>query len=169
MRLNFRAKFRNVTFFTMLATTQTIEGLSSLQEDESHIIMFDSKDDCDLYDLEECWRTIQQEYGLSDVFIVSDKIGSYRVWCLTKVDFATFLKILLDAYDYIDYNFFYYTVKRKKATLRTGSKKDRPTQRVVSVLKSYPVSFSHDNCVVEKVIYDTGLEKIGKSILIGDD
>ena len=63
----------------------------------------------------------------------------------------------------------YYTFKRKKATLRTGSKKDRPAQKVVSVLKSYPVPIPHGDYTVEKVVYDTGLQKRGKSILIGGD
>jgi hypothetical protein len=94
---------------------------------------------------------------------------AYRAWCFSKVNFETFLKILLDSLSILDYNFFYYTVKCRKATLRTGSKKDRPTQKVVSVLKSYAVSIPFGDCVVEKVVYDTGLKKRGVSLLLGDD
>ena len=93
--------------------------------------------------------------------------NSFRAWCLSKVDFVTFLRILVDSISILDYNFFYYTVKRKKATLRTGSKKGRQAQRVVSVLQSYFLPFNHS--VVEKVVYDTGLEKRGKSLLLGGD
>ena len=58
-----------------------------------------------------------------------------------------------------------WTVKRGKATLRTSSKKNRAPQKVVTVLKSYPVSFP-SSC--EKVIYDTGLKKRGLNVLLGD-
>lgn len=76
----------------------------------------------------------------------------------------TLLHILLDT-DYVDYNFFYYTVKRRKATLRTSNKKDREPQRVVSVLLSYPASIPNR---MQRVIYDTGYVKRGKTILLGD-
>jgi hypothetical protein len=65
------------------------------------------------------------------------------------------------------YNFFYYTIKRKKATLRTGSKKGKPPQRIVSVLESYYLPINPSK--VEKVGYDTGLVKHSKSLLLGGD
>jgi hypothetical protein len=49
-------------------------------------------------------------------------------------------------------------VRRGKATLRTVNKK-RPTQRVVSVLKSFPYPIFTDKSIVEKVVYDTGIAK----------
>ena len=75
---------------------------------------------------------------------------------------------MVDCLDILDYSFFYYTVKRKKATLRTSKKLNRPKQHVVLVLKSFAVSIPTSNDVVEQVIYDTGLEKKGISLLIGD-
>ena len=75
------------------------------------------------------------------------------------------MHILLDV-DYLDYNFFYYTVKRRKATLRTNSKKNRPKQQLVNVLESYPVQIPKK--ALEKVVYDTGIEKRGISILLGE-
>lgn len=168
MRFNFRAKFRNLTFFAMIAKTQTLEGVTSLQADGSHIVMWDLEN-CTLQKAEKTLKKIQRKYRLSNVYIASDVEGSYRAWCFSKVDFGTFLKILVESLSILDYNFFYYTVKRKKATLRTGSKKGRPIQRVVSVLQSYYSPISTENSSVEKVVYDTGLQKRGISLLLGDD
>ena len=163
MRWNLRIKIGNLTFFTMLAQTQTLEGVTSLQSDGKHILMWDLEK-CSLQQVKETLRKLQRKYCLSDIFIVSDIEGSYRAWCFSKVDFKTFLKILLDT-EFLDWNFFYWTVNRGKATLRTNNKKNRESQRVVSVLKSYPVSFP-SSC--EKVVYDTGLKKRGLTILLGD-
>jgi hypothetical protein len=63
----------------------------------------------------------------------------------------------------MDWNFFWWTVARGKATLRTGNKKDRPPQKIVSVLESYPVPIPE---TWERVIYDTGMEKRGKNIFL---
>ena len=166
MRFNFRVKIANLTFFAMIAKTQTLEGVTSLQKDGNHIVMWDLEKS-GLEQVENVLGKVQEKYGLSDIFIVSDCENSYRAWCLSKVDFVTFLKILVDSLSILDYNFFYYTVKRKKATLRTSPKKGRPSQNVVSVLYSYSSSF--DESIVEKVVYDTGLEKRGFSLLLGDD
>jgi hypothetical protein len=121
-----------------------------------------------LTQIQEKLREIQVSYGLGDIFIVSDYKNSYRAWCFTKVNFDTYLHILVDCLDILDYSFFYYTVKRRKATLRTSNKKNRPKQQVISVLKSYVVPLPTDNDVIKQVIYDTGLEKKGISLLIGD-
>lgn len=44
-------------------------------------------------------------------------------WCFSKVDFARFfLSILVDSLSILDYSFFNFAVKRKKATLRTGAR-----------------------------------------------
>ena len=166
MRLNFRAKFRNLTFFAMIAKTQTIEGVTSLQKDGTHVPMWDLEN-CTLQQAEETLRKIQMKYCLSNIYLSSDCEQSYRAWCFSKVRFEIFLKILVDSLSILDYNFFYYTVKRRKATLRTGSKKGRPAQKVVSVLQSYYLPFN--SSVVEKVVYDTGLEKRGISLLLGGE
>ena len=123
MRFNFRVKIANLTLFAMIAKTQTLEGVTSLQKDGSHIVMLDLEK-CKLEQVENVLGRVQKKYGLSDIFIVSDCENSYRAWCLSKVDFVTFLKILVDSLSILDYNFFYYTVKRKKATLRTSPKRD---------------------------------------------
>lgn len=163
MRLDFRVKIVNITFFAMVAKTQRLEGVSSLQKDGKHIVMFDLEN-CSLEQAEKTLRRVQRKYHLSDIFIVSDVEKSYRAWCYSKVDFVTFLKILLDV-KFLDWNFFYWTVKRGKATLRTSAKRGRGCQRVVSVLTSYfaPIPYS-----CEKVVYDTGLTKRGFTVFLGD-
>ena len=82
------------------------------------------------------------------------------------VSFKTFVKVLADSLNIMDYNFFYYTVKRKKATLRLSKKKGRPEQAIVEVLESYPCPIP---LAMEEVVYDTGLVKKGTSILLGGD
>ena len=161
MRLNFRAKFANLTFFAMIAKTQRLEGVTSLQSDGNHIVMWDLEK-CTLEQAEKTLQNVQKKYWLSHIYIVSDVEGSYRAWCYNKVDFITLLKILLDT-QFLDWNFFYWTVKRGKATLRTSAKNREP-QRVVSILGSYPVSIP-SSC--QKVVYDTGLTKKGLTILLG--
>jgi hypothetical protein len=166
-RFNFRAVVRGVTFFAMAAKTQTLEGITSFQKDGGHIVLFDLEN-CSLQQATESLRYVQEKYDLSDIYVVSDCENSYRAWCFSKADFVTYMKILLDT-KYLDYNFLYYTFKRRKATLRTGRKKGRPPQKVVSVLRSYPVAFPSNDTVVEKVVYDTGLQKRGFSILLGGE
>ncbi len=39
MRYNYRVKIAEFTFFAMIAKTQTLEGVTSLQKDSTHIPM----------------------------------------------------------------------------------------------------------------------------------
>jgi hypothetical protein len=167
MRYNFRVVVAGVTFFVMIAKTQTLEGITSLQRDGKHIVMWDLEN-CTLRQIKKLLKKIQKNYGLSDIKVVTDNDKTYRAWCFSKVDFIILLKILVDSLSILDYNFFYYTVKRRKATLRTGTKKGRSAQRVVCVLKSHSCSIDCD-VVGERVVYDTGLEKRGRSILLGGE
>jgi hypothetical protein len=164
MRFNFRAKIGNITFFFMVAKTQTLEGVTSLQPDGKHIAMWDLEN-CTLEQAEDTLRKAQIKYWLSHIYVVSDVEGSYRAWCFSKVDYETLRSILRDT-NYLDPMFFEYTERRKKATLRTSNKKGRIPQTLVSVLESYPAPISE---TWEKVTYDTGLVKKGRSILLGGD
>jgi hypothetical protein len=146
-----------------MAKTQTLEGVSSLLSDGSHIIMWDLEN-CTLELAEETLRTVQRTYDLPHIYLVSDAEGSYRAWCFARIDFRTFLHILLDT-EYVDYTFFYYTVKRRKATLRTDRKRGRPPQQLACVLETYPSSIPTE---FEQVIYDTGLQKRGQTTMLGD-
>jgi hypothetical protein len=162
MRSTFRLKIGNLTFFFMVAHTQRLEGLTSLQKDGRHIVLWDIEG-CTLTEAEETLRNVQQQYNLSNIFIVSDAERSFRAWCFSRVDFKTYLRILLDT-QHLDSIFFDYTFKRKKATLRVSNKANREPQRLVSVLKSYSEPLpSH----AERVIYDTGLQKRGFSVQLG--
>ena len=161
--LNFRLKIANLTFFTMISMTQRLEGVTSLQKDGTHIVMWDF-DKCTLEQAEQTLGKVQRKYRLSHIYITSDSKGSYRAWCYSKVNFTKYLKILLDN-EFLDWNFFYWTVKRGKATLRTSNKVGRESQTLVSVLESYPLPIP-SSC--EKVIYDTGLTKRGFTVLLGD-
>jgi hypothetical protein len=163
MRVNFRAKIADWTLFAMIAKTQRLEGVTSLQNDGKHIVMWDLEN-CTLEEAERALKDVQNKFCLSDIFVVSDVKGSYRGWSLSRVDFVTYLKILLDT-EFLDWNFFYWTVKRGKATLRTSSKKNRELQRLVNVIESYRVPFPSE---CQKVVYATGLTKRGATILLGD-
>ena len=169
MRLNFRIVLQPLTFFMMLSKTQRLEGVTSLilnDTEKRHYIFFDLENS-DLKQIEETLTEVQRKYGLSNIYIVSDFEGSYRGWCFSKVSFKTFLNILVDSLGILDYSFFYYTVKRRKATLRISNKKGRPEQKVVSVLESYPVTFP--SSFIENVVYDTGLQKRGLAVLLGSE
>jgi hypothetical protein len=162
MRFNLRIKKFNHTVFLMISESQTLEGVTSLQSEGKHIVLWDLEN-CSLEQAEITLRKVQKKYCLSHIFIVSDIERSYRAWCFSKVDLKSYLKSLLDT-DFLDWNFFYWTVKRGKATLRTTNKKNREPQKIVSVLESYPVPIPVQ---FEKVIYDTGIEKRGLTVLLG--
>jgi hypothetical protein len=164
MRLNFRLKIRGTTFFMMLAHTQELEGITSLLPNGKHIIFWDLEN-CLLKDVLITLKTVQKLYDLSDIFITADTIGSYRAWCFKQVKFKWLIHILLDT-EYVDYSFLYYTVKRKKATLRISQKQNRPSQKIIAILPSYSVPIPEN---VEKVLYDTGTEKRGKTIILGEN
>jgi len=163
MRFNLRIKKFGYTFFMMVSETQTLEGITSLQSDGKHIVLWDLEN-CSLNEAENTLRRVQKKYCLSDIFIVSDVERSYRAWCFSKVDFKTYLKILLDT-DYLDWNFFYWTVSRGKATLRLSNKKSREPQKIISVLESYPAPIPEK---FQKVIYDTGIQKRGLTVFLGE-
>lgn len=166
MGWNLRIKKFGYTFFMMLSDIQPLEGVTSLipNSNGKHIIMWDLEY-CSKEQAKETLRKVQKKHDLPDIYIVSDAERSYRAWCYQIVDLKTLLKILLDT-DHVDWRFLYYTFKRGKATLRTNNKKNRPKQKIVCVLWSYPVPILKKK--IETVDYDTGLEKRGLSILLGD-
>jgi hypothetical protein len=112
-------------------------------------------DNCSLEEARIELRVIQRKYGLSDIYIVSDSPKSWRAWCFTKVDFRTYLKILLET-NYLDFNYFLWTVRNRKSTLRITDKPDRERQEMVCVLESYPAPLPDS---VIWASYDTLREK----------
>jgi hypothetical protein len=169
MRLNFRMKKFGITFFVMLSHTQTLEGVTSLQSNGKHIPLFDIEN-CSLNEAENALRKLQIFYALSDIFITSDFERSFRAWCYCHVTYTDYLRMMLDLLDagLLDYNFFWWTVKQSKSTLRVSSKRNRSNQKLVSVLESYsvPIPKISDSC--EKVVYDTGIEKRGLTVFLGE-
>jgi hypothetical protein len=162
MRFNFLAKIFNHTFFCMLAETQTLNGITSKTPEGLHYVFWDLEK-CTLEQTKETLRLVQEKFNLSDIFLTSDYENSYRAWCFSKVSFKSFLKILLYT-EHVDYDFFYWTVRRSKATLRTTDKKGRKPQKIIVVLESYPVPIPE---VFETVEYDTGVQKRGRYVKLG--
>lgn len=164
MRLNFRLKILGLTLFFMVSQTQRVKGITSKLRNGYHMPLWDlDKKKYDLQQIIEILKGIQQKYSLSNIYILSDKEGSYRAWCFSQVDFSTYIKILADSLDIIDYNFFYWMVYQGKSTLRISRKVDRTTQqKVIAVLESFyvPIPFN----MLEKAIYETGLDKVGTYI-----
>ena len=119
-----------------------------------------------LEQIKKTLRTVQTRYGLGNIYLTSDNNGkTYRGWSFSVVTFVTYLKILVDSLSIIDYGFFYYTIKRKEATLRLSQKEGRPFQTCTDVIESFFVPFPSG--IMSRVIYDTGTEKKGTTINLG--
>lgn len=160
MRINLRFKFKGYTFFLMLAQTQKLIGITSKVVNDKlkrHYVFWDLEK-CSLAEAEATLRSIQKDYDLGTIFITSDFPKSFRAWCFTRVDFNTLLHILLET-EFVDYNFFYWTVERGKATLRISDKQDREKQKIISIISSSVIDSSLSQ--FERVDYETGTDKIG--------
>jgi hypothetical protein len=163
-RLNILLKLGSFTFFAMISKTQSLEGVCSrVSEDKhggKHIILLDLEG-ASLEQVVEALRKIQLAYGLGDFWVTSDCEGSYRAWCFSVRPWTTYLRIMLDLIDYgvLDYNFYFWSVKRAEATLRTSNKHGRPPQQVVAYLQGFELT--EIPAKLKRVIYDTGVEKKG--------
>jgi hypothetical protein len=164
MRINFRLRFGTFTFFGMLSKTQKLEGITSkvIGEKDKHYPFFDLEN-CSLSQAESTLKVIQDIYDMSNIYIESDFSRSFRALCFDKVSFKKYLKMLLTI-DYLDYNFFYWTVQRGKATIRISQKENREKQKIVSVIRSFDIPIPKE---FETVIYETGIHKRGTNILLG--
>jgi hypothetical protein len=172
MRFNLRIKKFGYTLFMMLSKTQTLEGIPSkvIGKEGYHYPFFDIEKHSKIVSLEEVkigLGKIQTSNNLSDFYITSDKEGSYRAYCFSEIKYTDYLRMQLDLLDaeLLDYNFFWWTTNRSEGTLRVSNKKDRPKQKVVSVLESYFVPIPKR---MKKVIYDTGIEKRGLTVFLGE-
>jgi hypothetical protein len=171
-RFNGRITTSLFTFFFMIARSQKLEGVTSRVFDingkptENHYVFWD----CDIPDLEKIKTVltkVQQIYNLSDIFVTSDNNRSFRAWCFSIVDFPTFLKILIDSKEIIDYEFLSYTFRRKEATLRVSKKENRPFQCIIGVLKTFSAPFPTGT--MRQITYVTGCEKKGTTLSLGVD
>ena len=163
-RLNILLKLGSFTFFAMISKTQSLEGVCSrVSKDKhggKHIILLDLEG-ASLEKVVEALRKVQLSYGLGDVWLVSDAPKSFRAWCFSVRPWTTYLRIMLDLIDsgVLDYNFYFWTVKRGEATLRTSNKQGRPPQQVVAFLRGYEETAIPDK--LTRCLYDTGIEKRG--------
>ena len=155
-----RFYFGNYHLSVLLMKIQHIQGMTNevIGEKDKHYIFWDIEG-CSLEQAIETLMDVQYEYQLADIFIVSDKEGSYRAWCFSKRTFNETMQILL-ATKYVDHAYLLWTFRRHKATLRTSKKIGRPEQDVVILLRGYesyelPARYIH-------AIYETGLEKYPK-------
>jgi len=163
MRLNFRVKLGRFTAFCMVSHTQTLEGVTSKISQNEHIVLWDLEG-CSLNEARKTLAEIQFRHKLGDIFVVSDAEKSFRAWCFSIRSWKEYLRILLET-QHLDYNFFYWTVRRGSATLRISNKKGRPPQKVVAYLDGYEETKIPESMV--HVIYDTGLEKRGVVVKVG--
>ena len=177
MRWNYRIKKRignrTFTFFVMFSESQTLEGTTSkvIGKEGYHYPFFDIEKPNEILSLEKVeyeLGKIQVSYGLPNIHIRSDKGGSYRTYCFLPVKFTDYMRMQLDLQDagILDWNFLWWTMFKGKGTLRVNNKKNRPKQELVSTLHSYSVPIPKEK--VERVFYDTGIEKRGLTIFLGE-
>jgi hypothetical protein len=172
-RFNLRITTNCFTYFTMLARSQRIEGITSTVYDKNgkptknHYVFWDLEN-CSLEQIKKTLKKVQTRYSLGNIQLTSDNNGkTYRGWCFSIVTFETSIKILVDSLSVMDYGFFYYTIKRKEATLRLSQKEGRPFQTCTDVIESFFVPFPSG--IVKHVIYNTGCEKQGLTVNLGVD
>ena len=159
MRIHFRINFGNLTFFSMLSHYQKIEGINSKVSEFSHILLWDF-DSTNLKEIEKELIRIQDKFFLSDIFIFSDNMKSFHAYCFTRVCFKDLLKILVET-EYVDMDFIGYTIRNKKAVLRTSRKINRENIKLVKVLPSFECKIPEK---IGKELYDCPLDKIIKEI-----
>lgn len=161
MKINVRIKVGNITLFFMVSQTQTLTGVTNKLGPNKFFLMWDLEN-CSLNQATKTLQTVQKNYGLSTIFVVSDHPKSYRAYCFSTVTFPKFLEIIC-ATEYCDWNFIRWSVVRAEATLRTSQKQGRPKQKLVAVLESHKIVPIPKMC--KRVVYDTGIEKKGKTII----
>jgi len=94
------------------------------REDDKHILLWDF-DNNNINEIVEELKWIQEEYNLSDIFICADnKYKSYKAFCFKQFSFWEMIGILYDT-DFIDKNFYRWTVRKGQATMRISRKDDR--------------------------------------------
>jgi len=166
-----RITLPNHTFFFKASQKQRLYGVISNCLDEPpekfmHYIFMDFDETPLPRLIRKTLIPVQVEFRIGDIFILSDKEGSYRAISWSKRPWMTYLHILHHCYPPLDYNFFAWTIRRGAATLRDSNKADRMKQKIVQVLRGYePTSFPSK---IGHCMYDTGVEKIVNIKRLGD-
>lgn len=133
MKIQIRTKVFNHVFYFLIAGVERVEDITSdIKKSDNHILLWDF-DDSSIEGVEKALTGVKGHYNLGDIYIMSDKIGSYRAMCFTTLSFKDMLKVLLDT-DGIDMQFFNYTVKREYATIRISTKLGRRDNDIVKVV-----------------------------------
>lgn len=168
MKIQIRKNWGDILLYFLLTRTERVEGIASdLMDTSNHIILWDF-DDIKLSDVEKSLRRVKEKYGLNDIFIMSDKEGSYRAMCFDEKPFNEYLKILLDTVG-LDYMFFKWTVKRDYATIRATDKSGRKiSNEIISVITDNEVCKIPSNILnrVKGVWFE--VDKGGKDFMLGD-
>lgn len=172
MRINLLLRLWRLNVFFMISTSQKIESVTSQADQHNknlHYVFLDLENK-DLNTVVEALREVQAKYKLSDIWLVSDMDKSYRAFCFSVRPWTTYLRIMLDLIDkdILDYSFFFWSVKRSKATLRTSNKYGRQGQKIVYYL---PSNFEKPK-FPRKVLaawYTTGLIKRGITFMVGKE
>jgi hypothetical protein len=165
-RFTFTLDVWNMSVILSVVMTQWLNGVTSLipKTKGLHIILVEF-DDISLQKVIEALITVQDDYGLSNWYVFSDKEGSYRAFCFTIVTFPLLMHILVDT-NYVDKVYVGYTWNRGKATLRTSRKWGRlAKQELVAFVESFfePVPKPY-----ERVLYQTGITKKGIEFHLGE-
>jgi hypothetical protein len=167
-RLTFTVDIGDWAFRLVFAKVQWLDGVSSLipHSNNEHMFLADLEN-CTLEKTEIVLKKVQVSYSLPDIYIMSDAENSFRSWCFCQIDFDTYNEILLclKREGVLDPVFYRYTLGRGKGTLRISDKKNRPPQKIVSVLESYPAPIPKK---LQKVLYQTGIVKKGITISLGE-
>jgi len=168
MRFNFRMSLGPFAIFFMFSHRQRLEGICSKvvgEEDKHmHYIFWDLEG----YPLERViqkLKEVQREFKLGDIYILSDHPNSFRALCFSKRSFIEYIHILVHSFPELDFGFFIWSIRRTNATIRLSDKVGRPKQKLVAVLPGYePTELPKK---VLWCVYETGLEKVGKTIELG--
>jgi hypothetical protein len=168
VRFNLRIGLGPFAIFFMFSHRQRLEGICSKvvgeQDKHMHYIFWDLEG----YPLEKVVQKlseVQKEFGLGDIYVLSDHPNSYRALCFSKRPFTEYIHILCHSFPMLDFGFFIWSVRRTNATIRLSDKVGRPKQRLVYVLRGYEKTELPKQ--VLWCVYETGLEKVGKTIELG--
>jgi hypothetical protein len=161
---------KGLSLAVSFAISQNLKGITNTALDDDlkptgKCYPFWDMEKCTLDQCCNALEKVQKKYDLSNIYILSDLVKSYRAYCWGQVVFRPcYLKILLDT-EYLDPLFFTYTDKRGEATLRGNNKLGRQPQKIVAVLQSYFVPFPKHYKTVD---YATDVSKKGVKIVLGN-
>ncbi len=168
MKIQVRKNWKNLLMYFLFTTTERAEGISSdLMDTSNHIVLWDF-DNMKLEDVKQSLRTVKDKFSLGDIFIMSDKEGSYRAMCFTEVNYKQYLRILLDTVG-LDWMFFKWTTKRDYATIRITDKSGRKiSNEIIDAITDNEKAVIEANILnrVKGVWFD--IDRGGKEFIFGD-